>query len=1027
MRSKLRLSKLVGLSACLPWVVLTANPAQAFPASVNTKLSFQAESSFTNTEAAAQSVSGTVTDQAGAPLPGATVVVKGTTKGTSTNAEGKFVIDADADAVLVVSFVGYATKQIPVNGQSSITIQLGQDLSQLNEVVVVGYGTQKRSDITGAISSISSESFNRGVVTNPGELLQGKLAGVSIAANSGEPGAAQDIIIRGIGSLRSGTQPLYVVDGFLLDNSNTGVPTNPLTFINPNDIESIDVLKDASATAVYGSRASNGVVVITTKKGKGKPQMTLAASTAISSMAKKIDVFDADAFRREVVATGGTLQDFGANTNWQDELSQTGVSNTVNLSMSGANSESFSYFTSVGYQDQEGILKNSRLKRYSGKLNLNQKAFNGRMKVDYNLTASRTENLRPDITSTMSDMLTLNPTIPPYTNGVPTLLNTNALNPLARYNLFSDKAINHRILANISPSIEILDGLVYKLNFGVDYSTTTRNQQYKPFPAVVNESDVSNGVLDNAISGNTNQLVENTLTYNWFRKDHSVTLLAGHSYQKFLDETRITTYRGFANNNIDPIYQDHTSTTALPTAVNSEALKNELQSFFGRVNYIFADKYMFTGTFRADGSSKFGQNNKYGYFPSFAAGWNISKEAFMNNTVFNNLKLRASWGQTGNQEIPSKITKASYLEQRLQTGTGSVSTYPIDTDATSLQGYPYGIIFTRLANPNLKWEVSTQADLGIDFAFFKSRLTGTLDYFNKQSSNILLEVVPSDPVQPTSTYWTNIPNMKIQNNGVELTLNYGSDPSRDFSYNIGGNFTYIQNKVKKSPYAVLATGAAQGSGQSGATINGYINGQPLGAFYMYEFDGINPDNGQNVFRDTNGDGAILDNDRVVVGSAIPKIIYGYNLNFKYKAFDLGLNFNGVAGNKIFNHTTMTLFSKAQLAKSNNTTDFAIKYPNEALSNANVVSTRYLENGSFMRLNNATLAYNLNFAGSKLGNVIQRASLTLTGQNLFVISSYSGFDPEVNTGSAAGGIQTFGIDRFTYPRARTFLLGLNVTF
>lgn len=1027
MRLKLRLSQLVCLSACLPLAVLNTYPAQAFSANVNAILSFQPEHFFSNAGSVAQSISGTVTDETGAPLPGATVAIKGTTRGTSTNAEGKFVIDADAGAVLEISFIGYTTKQVSLDGQSSIVVRLTQDLSQLNEVVVVGYGTQKRSDITGAISSISNESFNKGVVANPGELLQGKLAGVSVAANSGEPGAAQDIVIRGIGSLRSGTQPLYVVDGFLLDNSSTGVPTNPLNFINPSDIESIDVLKDASATAVYGSRASNGVVVITTKKGKGQPQMTLSASTAISSMSKKIGVFDADAFRREVVATGGTLQDFGANTDWQDELTQKGVSNTLNLSMGGANSENFSYFTSAGYQDQEGILKNSRLKRYSGKLNLNQKAFSNRLNINFNLTASRTENLRPDITSTMSDMLNLNPTIPPYTNGEPTLLNTNALNPLARYNLFSDRAINHRILANIAPSIEILDGLTYKLNFGVDYSATNRNQQYKPFPAVVNESDVSNGVLNNEVSGNTNQLVENTITYNWAGSDHNVTFLAGHSYQKFLDEARTTTYRGFANNNIEPIYQDHTSTNALPTAVTSEALKNELQSFFGRVNYIYANKYLFTGTFRADGSSKFGDNNKYGYFPSFALGWNISREDFMRNSFFNNLKLRASWGQTGNQEIPSKITKASYLEQRLQTGAGSVSTYPIDTDATSLQGYPYGIIFTRLANPNLQWEVSTQVDLGIDFALFKSRLTGTLDYFNKQSSNILLEVVPADPVQPTSGYWTNIPDMKILNNGIELTLNYGSDPVHDFSYNIGGNLTYIKNKVQDSPYAVLATGAAQGSGQSGATINGYINNHPLGAFYMYQFDGISGENGQNLFRDTNGDGAILDNDRVVVGSAIPKIIYGYNLNFKYKAFDLSLNFNGVAGNKIFNHTTMTLFSRAQLAKSNNTTDFAIQYPNEALSNANVVSTRYLENGSFMRLNNATLGYNLNFAGSRLGNLIQRASLTLTGQNLFVISNYSGFDPEVNTGSASGGIQTFGIDRFTYPRARTFLLGLNVTF
>ncbi|QCR24480.1 TonB-dependent receptor [Pontibacter sp. SGAir0037] len=969
-------------------------------------------------------ITGTVRDDKG-PLPGVTVMVKNTSNGTATNTNGNYTIKAKRNATLVFSMLGFQTQEVAVSN-ASIDVTLAVDTKQLQEVVVVGYGTQKRSDVTGAISSVTSENFNKGVVTNPGELLQGKLAGVSITANSGEPGAAQDIIIRGIGSLRSGTQPLYVVDGFLLDNSSTGVSTNPLNFINPNDIESIDVLKDASATAVYGSRAANGVVVITTKKGKGKPQINFSASTAVSSMANQIDVFDADAFRRQVVAVGGTLDDFGANTNWQDELTQKGVSNNFNLSMSGASTDNFSYFTSVGYQDQEGILKNSRLKRYSGKLNMNQKAFNGRLNIDYNLTASRTENLRPSITSTISDMLNLNPTIPAYTDGKPTLLNTNALNPLARYDLFSDNAINNRILANISPSLEIVNGLTYKLNLGVDYSATTRNQQYKPFTAVINEANISDGVLDAAISANTNQLVENTLTYNWNRNIHNVTVLAGHSFQEFFDETRITTYRGFTKNNIEPIYQDHTSTDKIFTPVSSEAIKNQLQSFFGRVNYIYADKYMFTGTLRADGSSKFGENNRYGYFPSFALGWNISNEDFMASSFFNNLKLRASWGRTGNQEIPSKITKASYLEQRLITGAGSNSTYPIGTDASSLQGYPYGIVFTRLANPDIQWEVSTQVDVGVDFTFFNSRLTGTVDYFNKESSNILLEVVPADPVQPYDMYWTNIPNLKILNKGIELALNYNSDPKHNFSYNIGGNITYIQNKVKDSPYSVLTTGAAQGSGQSGATINGYINNEPIGAFYMFQFDGINADNGQNIFRDTNRDGEILDNDRVVVGSAIPKIIYGYHLNFKYKAFDLGLNFNGVAGNKIYNHTTMTLFSKAQLAKSNNTTDFAVQYPNEILSNANTVSTRYLENGSFLRLNNATLAYNLNLTGSRLGDAFQRISLTLTGQNLFVITDYSGFDPEINTGTASGGIQTFGIDRFTYPRARTFLLGVNVT-
>ncbi|AYN65963.1 TonB-dependent receptor [Euzebyella marina] len=972
-------------------------------------------------------VTGTVTDEQDVPLPGSSVVEKGTSNGVTTDFDGNFSIEVENNATLIISYLGYATQEVAIDGRTAVTVQLLPDATQLEDVVVVGYGTQKRSDITGAISSVKSEDFNQGVVTNPGELLQGKMAGVNITSNSGEPGASQNVIIRGIGSLRSGTQPLYVVDGFLLDNSSTGVATNPLNFLNPNDIASIDVLKDASATAVYGSRASNGVVVITTKRGRsGKTEMNLSLSTAASSMSNTIDVFNADEFRTQVAATGGSLEDYGGNTDWQDELSQTGISKNLNFSMSGANSEKFSYFASVGYQDQEGILKNSNLERYSGKLNMTQKAFNGRVNIDYNLTATHSENLRPNINSTISDMLGLNPTVPTYTNGEPTLLNTNALNPITRYNIYSDNAENNRILASISPSVEIVKGLTYKLNFGIDYSATNRDQQYKPYTSVVNESDISDGDVVTTISSNSNQLTENTLTYNWSQDVHSLVVLAGHSYQKFMDETRQFSYRGFADNNIEPIYQDQSSSDQYPTSVSSSAVKNELQSYFGRVNYSFDDKYLLTATFRADGSSKFGDNRKYGYFPSFALGWNASNEGFMENSFFDNLKLRASWGQTGNQEIPSKITQASYSEDRLITGGESLNTYPIGTNATSIDGYPYGIVYTRLANPDLQWEVSTQIGLGIDFALLDYRLSGTLDYFNKQSSNILLEVVPADPVEPTATYWDNIDDMKIQNNGLELALDYRSDASRDFSYNIGGNVTYIQNKVKDSPYSVLTTGAAQGSGQSGATINGYINNESIGSFYMLQFEGIG-DDGLNLFKDVNGDGSILDNDRTVVGSAIPKFIYAYYLNFKYKAFDLGLNFNGVSGNKVYNHTKMSLFTKAQLSRSVNTTDFAIQYPNESTSNSNTVSTRYLEDGSFLRLNNATLAYNLSSDKLGLDDVIQNIRFSITGQNLFTITDYSGFDPEVNTGSTAGGIQTFGVDYYTYPKARTFLVGLNLTF
>lgn len=973
-------------------------------------------------------VTGNVKDSDGAAMPGVNIHEKGTLNGTVSDANGDYkLIVSSSDAVLIFSFVGTETKEVTVGTQSEISVSMMPGSETLGEVVVVGYGTQQKSDVTGAITSLKSESFNQGVVTNPGQLLQGKISGVNVTSASGEPGAAQNVIIRGIGSLRSGTQPLYVVDGFLLDNSSQGFDTNPLNFLNPNDIESIDVLKDASATAVYGSRASNGVVVITTKKGRsGKTEMNFSASAAWSSMSDKIEVFSADEFRRQVQAEGGTLNDFGGNTDWQDELSQTGVSKTFDFSLGGAATEKFSYYASAGFQDQEGILKNSNLKRYSGKLNMNQKGLNGRLNVDFNLTASHTENLRPNINSTISDMINLNPTIPAYTNGEPTLLTTNALNPLKRYEIYSDEAVNNRILASISPSIELLDGLVYKLNLGVDYSATDRDEQYKPFPSVINESNISDGSLSTLASTNTNQLVENTLNYNWNKGVHNVVLLAGHSYQSFLEEDRTFSYRGFANNNIEPRYQDQTSTTVYPTTVTSSGVKNELQSYFGRLNYVYDDRYLFTATFRADGSSKFGDNNKYGYFPSVALGWNITNEDFMNSGTFSNLKLRASWGQTGNQEIPSKITKASYSENRLITGGQSFNTYPLDPNATAIGGYPYGIVYTRLANRDLQWEVSSQINVGLDFAFLDNKLSGSLDYFSKESSNILLEVTPADPVQPTATYWTNIRDMKIQNSGIELMLDYSGTTNADFSYNIGGNVTYIENKVKDSPYSVLTTGAAQGSGQTGATINGYINNEPIGAFYMFQFDGIGPD-GLNSFRDINNDDATLDNDRSVVGSAIPKFTYGFHLNFSYKRFDLGMNFNGISGNKIYNHTAMSLFTKAQLTKSNNTTDFAVQYPNEAISNANTVSTRYLENGSFLRMNNVTLGYNLSTERIGLSDVLQNVRLSLTGQNLFVITDYSGFDPEINTGSTAGGIQTFGIDYFTYPKARTVLVTLNVTF
>jgi len=899
--------------------------------------------------------------------------------------------------------------------KESDTIKSDNKMTDIEEVVMIGYGSQKKSDVTGAVGSVKAEDFNKGMVANVGQLLQGKVAGVNVANVSGEPGANQNIIIRGVGSLRSGTTPLYVIDGFVIDNTNTGVANNPMNFINPDDIASVDVLKDASAAAIYGARGANGVIVITTKKGKkGRTQMNLSSNLTISNLANKMNVFSADEFRTQVTAMGGKLDDMGGNTDWQDELTRTAISNNVNFSAAGATDNS-NYYAALGYENQEGILYNSNLRRYSGRVNVSQKAFDGRVNIDFNLNGSRTENNRPNATSTVSNMLTWNPTYPAYTDGSPTtVFNNGAFNPLIRQQIYKDFTNNNRILANISPSVEIIKGLTYKLNFGVDYSTADRIIQNIPHAV-----PLEIGSLDLNYFSNNNTLVENTLTYKFKINRHDFNVLAGHSYQKFMMIERGWDYSVFPNNGIEPQYQIGAANKNNTTSTSS-ATKNELQSWFGRANYGYQDKYLLTATLRADGSSKFGRNNRYGIFPSFAAGWNISKENFLADvSLVSNLKLRASWGKTGNQEMPNKITKRSYNSA---SDGGGQATYPMDGSGN----YPVGFYLVRADNPGIQWEVTTQTNIGVDFGFMNNRLTGTFDFFNKVSDNILLDINPVDPISAEEKMWKNIPNMTINNTGYEISLNYNSNPNKAFTYSIGGNASFIKNEVKDSPYRVLSTGEAQGPGTTNAVINGYINNEPIGTFYVREFLGLN-ENGTNIFRDVDGDGIITDNDRVAAGSALPDFTYNLYLKAAYKNFDLGLNFNGVAGNMIYNNTASTLFTRGRLGLSQNTTDAATQFPNESANNTNVISTRYLEKGDFFRLNNATLGYNLNPKVLGIGEHIRNIRFTVTAQNLFVITKYSGFDPEINTGISQGGIQSFGIDYATYPKARSFAFGVNVAF
>lgn len=967
-----------------------------------------------NVYAQSITVSGTVKDVAGAALPGVSVFQKGSTNGATTNGDGSFQISVpSAESVLVFSFVGFLTQEVKVGNQSQLTIQLEEDVQALSEVVVVGYGTQEKKDVTGSMASVKSEDFNKGVISSPEQLLQGKVAGVNITSANGEPGSAQSIVIRGVGSVRQGSTPLFVVDGVALDNSGTGA-VNPLNFINPNDIESFDVLKDASSTAIYGSRAANGVILITTKKGRaGLSAATYSASLGVSALANKIPVFTADEFRANVTAIGGTTNDLGGSTDWQEEITRTAFTQNHNLALSGG-SENLTYFASLGMQDQEGILKNSNLKRYTGRINVTQKLLNNRLRVDINLTATNAVSERPDMTGIISAALSLNPTFPARdANGNPT--DVVGGNPLNRLKLYDDNVNTTRIIGNISPSFEIIKGLVFKMNVGIDHSRSDRDVQL-----IASTTPSQQGSLNSYYNQNDNKLVENYLTYDFTKGIHRVSLLAGHSYQSFFVRGRNWSIGGFPDNGVEPIYDPGNGTLLDPILYRPDgyATRNELQSFFGRANYSLKDKYLVTATVRADGSSKFGDNNKYGVFPSFALGWRLSEEGFMGNaSLFSELKLRAGWGQTGNQEIDNKITKASYTSS-----ASSGTSYPL----TPTGPYPIGTVFTRLANPDIQWEVSTQTDIGLDFAILQGALTGSVDYFHKVSSNILMKVPPGDPIQPASEYWKNIEDMTITNKGIELTLDYRYKASNGISFGVGGNISFMDNVIKDSPYTIINTGTGIGAGLSSSSINGYINGQPIGTFYLKEFMGID-ENGVSIYRDANPDGVDNDQDRVVAGSALPKTLYNFYASVGYKGFDFAVNFNGVSGNKIYDHTANSLFYRALLFKGGNTTNTAMEFENESNTNSAPVSTRFLKDGAFLRLNNATLGYTFNTQSLGINQWVRAIRLSVTGQNLFVATKYDGYDPEVNSDRSSEGITSYGIDYMNYPKARTFTVGLNVTF
>lgn len=976
-------------------------------------------------------VTGSVTDgKDGSPLPGVSVAIENTSKGTTTDINGNYSIEVENGEALIFSFIGYASQKVIVTDQSVIDIKLLEDIMQLDEIVVTGYGVTKKSDVTGAVTSLKAEDFNQGMVTTPEELMQGRISGVQITSNSGEPGSGVMVQIRGANSIRSNTMPLYVIDGVPLDIQNTSPDganaaginssasaTNPLNFLNANDIESIDVLKDASASAIYGARAANGVIIVTTKRGKeGKSDISYSGYTSVSTLPKQIDVLSAEDwvnFRKVLFPRpqdSTRIENFGSNTNWQDEIFRTAYAQSHNLSLTGGTSQT-QYRASFGFLDQEGIVDGSEMDRYTGRLNLSQKAINDKLNIEVNLTASQLNNSRSPIggrTGFEGDLLLnaimANPTMPVYTeSGSYFQPVVTKRNPRAMIDLMKDNTKENRILGNVSASLEPIKGLVIKTNIGLDNMVAVRR---------INRSQRLNFLAVDGGTGDINNrelsswLAEHTIQYSrTFADVHSISVLGGFSYQNFLIRGYNIHTIGYTSDEIEYTYSLETSdlTQVSPSAYGE---RNELQSFFGRINYNLMEKYLVTVTMRRDGSSKFGINNKYGNFPSVALAWRLSQEQFIENlNVFSNLKLRIGWGITGNQEIGSKHSLFS-----IGTSDGSKA---IMDGSTVIPGY----VLLKTPNENIKWESTQQTNIGVDFGFFKGRLSGTIDLFSKNTVDMLLETTAKLPA-PTARQIGNVEG-SIINKGIEVALTGYIVEKGDFKWNLGLNFTKINNTVEDLKVFQISTGQASGQGMTGVDVQVIKNGESINSFNGKKFLGFDQD-GRSIFQDTDG---IDGDDIMILGSPLPDYTFSVYNNFNYKNFDLNFFIQGVQGNLIYNNTANSIGTVANIFAGNNT------FPNVVTSGENSrnrqeFSSRFLEDGSYIRLSNATIGYNIN--ASKF-NWINNLRIYVSGNNLFLITDYTGYDPDVNTDASRDNISSTGIDNTNYPKSRSFTLGLNVTF
>ncbi len=968
-------------------------------------------------------VTGRVTDSKdNTGVPGVTVTPKGGKTGTQTSSDGSYRITvAPGVTILVFSSIGYTTQEVDITGKSAADVVLVISNSQLGEVVVTGYGTSRKKDLTGSITSVKAKDFNKGVNTSPDQLIQGKVAGLQITNNNGAPGAGATIRIRGTSSVRSGNSPLIVVDGVPLEGGSgrpgLGLPgfggtpgSNPLNYINPADIESMDVLKDASAAAIYGSRGANGVILITTKKGKtGTPQIEFGYSFGVSSIANQIDILSASEYvaaltKYGLPATVSTqavpTANYGGSVDAMDAIFRTGSTHNINVALSGG-TENARQRVSVSFLNEEGIVEESKLKKYTIGYTGNFKFLESKkLGLDVNInTAQIVEEVVPITNnagfqgSLIGQALQWNPTHP-FTKSDGTFwiepqFGASSPNPLWVLRMYDDNVNTTQIWGYIAPYFRFTNELEYKFQYGRNQSDGRRTAMMGR--QLLNYNDIRNRGW--ASSSESKLLVEqftHTLSYNkQITNDFNLNAVLGYEYLNFEYSNSGLTAQDFADIGIPYYNMFGYSTVSSRNIWHYESPTNELQSMFARANVNFKGKYLLTATVRRDGSTKFGENNKYATFPSFSAAWNLSNETFMQNVRFvQNVKIRAGWGQTGNQEFPSGASQTRFGVS----GPGSL---------TQL----------NVGNPDLRWETSTTFNVGVDLQLWNGRINVTADYFNKETEDVLFELDFPQPGASSAKQWKNLDAL-INNKGVELAINANIIKKKDFTWDLGVNGTWLKNMLT-GLNGTYNTGGLSGQGSSGAYVQKLASGYPLNVFYLREYLGIDKTTGQANYVD-DGDVSFYGED------PNPNFLLGASTELNYKKWTFTMNFNGAFGHYIYNETAMNVIPITNLGTRNVASSFINSDVREDLSNPITSSTRFLEKGNFIKCQNARIAYSI----GNISKVFKNATIAVTGQNLFVITDYTGFDPEVNVDKNIGGIPSTGIEYIPYPSARRFQVSIN---